>query len=194
MIPGTGVIYTLSTGIKKGKMMSIYASIGCTLGVLPHLIIGLLGLTLFQSLDNFFFNTIKIVGSVYLFYMGIQLFRTKHNDISVGRNIHHSVKKNILNGILINLLNPKLTIFFLAFLPQFIDANNYSIIFHGIILGLIFMLITFLVFTMYGLGAATFSHYILNDSNAILSIQRVFGLIFIFFAIQLAFSHISVPS
>lgn len=185
LMPGTGVIYTISTGIVRGKKNSIYAAIGCTAGIIPHMTIGILALVFFHEVNEYVFQVMKILGGGYLIYLGIDMIRSGQSiQLKEDDQIASSLRI-VIKGILINLLNPKLTIFFLAFLPQYIEQGSNNIIAQGIFLGLIFMAITLFVFLIYGLLAGTFHSFIKASERRIIWLQRVFGIIFIIFAIQL---------
>jgi len=188
LIPGTGVIYTISTGIVHKRTKSIYAALGCTLGILPHLIACILGLSAIMNMSAQVFGIIKILGSIYLFYLAIitwiyagktQLITDKENNKNT-----EIVKK----GIIINLLNPKLTIFFLSFLPQFIPINTKNSTLSMIILSLFFMLMTLIVFVLYGLFASFISEMVLKSNSIMKNIERSFAVIFAGLAVDLAVS------
>ena len=188
LIPGTGVIYTISTGIVHKRTKSIYAALGCTLGILPHLIACILGLSAIMNMSAQVFGIIKILGSIYLFYLAIitwiyagktQLITDKENNKNT-----EIVKK----GIIINLLNPKLTIFFLSFLPQFIPINTTNSTLSMIILSLFFMLMTLIVFVLYGLFASFISEMVLKSNSIMKNIERSFAVIFAGLAVDLAVS------
>lgn len=190
LIPGTGVIYTISTGITKGKKASIIAAIGCTAGIIPHLIvsIGLSSLLLKMSEQAFF--VLKLAGALYLLYLGIGMLLSK-TKLDFSKTINQDKATAIIrSGILINLLNPKLTLFFFSFLPQYISSNSQSYIKESILLGIAFMIMTFLVFVIYGILAGSMKGLITKSTKRLQRIQQLFGIIFIAFAINLATSSL----
>ena len=190
LIPGTGVIYTISTGITKGGKASAIAALGCTVGIIPHLIvsIGLSSLLLKMSEQAFF--VLKLAGALYLLYLGVGLLLSK-TKLDFSKTINQDNTTEIIRrGILINLFNPKLTLFFFSFLPQYINSNSQSYIKESIILGIAFMMLTFLVFVIYGILASSMKELITKSPKRLQRIQQLFGTIFIVFAIDLATSSL----
>lgn len=187
LIPGTGVIYTVSAGIAGSKRDSLAAAIGCTAGIIPHIIAGAMGLSIVLYSSSIIFRIMQIAGAVYLVYLGIGMIRD-HGIIEIRGEISETgFIRIIVKAVLINLLNPKLTLFFLSFLPQFITSDTYFS-YQLIILGGIFMALTFLIFILYGLLANYFKLIILNSPVIMKRIERFFGLIFIGFAAKLVLS------
>ena len=187
LVPGTGVIYTVSAGLTQSRRAAVIAAIGCTLGIIPHLIAGVLGVSALMHAGALVFKIIRYAGVLYLAYMGIGMFRSKAQFKMADEQTTVDVKGIISKGILINLLNPKLTIFFLSFLPQFITvAGNYRL--EMIWMSLQFMLMTLLVFICYGLLASGFRKIIMASDNVMAWIQRAFGMALLMFAAKLALS------
>ena len=187
LVPGTGVIYTVSAGLTQNRRAAFIAAIGCTLGIIPHLIAGVLGVSALMHAGALVFKIIRTAGVLYLAYMGIGMLRSKAKFKMTDEQTTIDVKGIISKGILINLLNPKLTIFFLSFLPQFITvAGNYRL--EMIWMSLQFMLMTLLVFICYGLLASGFRKIIMASDNVMAWIQRAFGMALLIFAAKLALS------
>ncbi|ADK79794.1 LysE family translocator [Sediminispirochaeta smaragdinae] len=189
LVPGTGVIYTVSTGIAGSKRNSIAAAIGCTLGILPHLAVGILGISAVLQASAQIFKVIKIIGTLYLLYLGYGLLSSKQKiEINGGEKTEHD-GKIIVKGILLNLLNPKLTLFFFSFLPQFITNPNANYFSQMLLLSSIFMGLTLVIFALYGILAHYCKQLFLNSPKITRRIQRGFGLILVGFAAKLAFSE-----
>lgn len=162
LLPGTGVIYTLAWGLGHGWRASIVAAFGCTLGILPHIAMTIAGLAALLHTSALVFQTVKYVGALYLLYLAWSLLRnTGPLQVSAKRE-EPSAVKIVVNGFLINILNPKLSLFFLAFLPQFIPPQAATPSLTMIWLGLIFMLLTFIVFVFYGFFASLARTYVLS--------------------------------
>src|SRR6202163_3329280 len=153
--PGTGVLYTLAAALTKGSRASIAAAFGCTLGIVPHMAAAMLGLTAVLHTSALAFAALKWCGVIYLLYMAWQALRERGALAVDARLDGGSAKRVIVTGFLINILNPKLSIFFLAFLPQFIRADEGHPVMRMLELSGAFMAMTFAVFVVYGLSAAT---------------------------------------
>ncbi len=119
LIPGTGVIYTLATGLGAGRAASVAAAFGCTLGILPHIAAAMFGLAAVLHTSAVLFTTLKYLGAAYLLYLAYLTLREAGPVTIERRNRLAAGKSRIIStGFLINILNPKLSIFFLAFLPN----------------------------------------------------------------------------
>ncbi len=190
LIPGTGVTYTISTGITKGKRASIFAALGCTIGIIPHLCISIALSSFIIKMSNNAFFILKLIGAIYLLYLGICMIRSKTSFDLANNKSEGKVSTIIRSGILINLLNPKLTLFFFSFLPQYAKSISDNYISECLLYGFTFMIITLLVFIGYGLLAGITNKFFINSPKRIFLLQKIFGITFIIFSIQLAFSSI----
>lgn len=188
LIPGMGVIYTISTGITKGKRASIFAALGCTMGIIPHLCVSIALSSFLMKMNNKAFLFLKLIGAIYLLYLGIGMIISIPNFELANSKSEDKVSTIIRSGILINLLNPKLTLFFFSFLPQYAKSaiNNYMA--ECLLYGFAFMILTLLVFIGYGLLAGITNKFFTNCPERISLLQKIFGIIFIVFAHQLAFN------
>ncbi len=189
LIPGTGAIYTIATGLGAGRSACIAAAFGCTLSILPHVIAAAFGLAAVLHTSALLFQAIKFCGVAYLLYLAYQTLRDsgpvkidQKDKLPVGK------VKLITNGILINVLNPKLSIFFLAFLPQFVTPNSSAVITETLTLGTIFMAMTFVVFTIYGLFAALIGSFALRSERFMRWFRRTTAMAFASFGLRLALS------
>ncbi len=178
LIPGTGVIFTVSTGLFLGWKSSIAASFGCTAGIIPHLLASILGLSAILHISSLAFQAVKIVGAVYLLYLAWSMWRetgaVKFNESSSKKGFLQIA----LKGFLINILNPKLSIFFLAFLPLFVSPATETPMLDMLFLSLVFMVMTLIVFIGYGIAANKLSKHITRSPRLIIWIQRSFAIAF----------------
>ena len=189
LIPGTGVLHTVATGLFMGKRASIVAAFGCTLGILPALLASALGLAAVFHTSALAFQVVKYLGVAYLLYLAWQMWRSS-SPLSVAQNEENSNYTGIaIKGFLLNILNPKLSIFFLAFLPQFIPSSTDGVLLHMLVLGSVFMLMTFAVFIVYGVLSSRFSQFIVNSEKASMAIQKLFAASFAGLGLKLAFSE-----
>ena len=165
LIPGTGVIFTVSTGIVQGRRASIYAALGCTLGIVPHLMATVLGLAAILHASALAFQVLKYAGVAYLFYVAYATWRDKSAFAVDGTMSRTSAAGLVAKAFLLNILNPKLTIFFLAFLPQFVEPGTSQPLFQLLLLSAVFMLMTFVVFVAYGLVAHGFRRLVVDSDR-----------------------------
>ncbi len=189
LLPGTGVLYTLAFGLGRGWRASILAAFGCTLGIVPHIAASIAGLAALLHASALAFEVIKYLGTAYLFYMAWGILRDgsaldiKENTTPIPAH------KIILNGFLLNILNPKLSLFFLAFLPQFVPAGTQNPTGFMLLLAVIFMGMTFIVFVGYGAFAATTRHYVVTRPKAVLWLKRSFAGAFGLLGLRLALTE-----
>ena len=189
LIPGTGVVYTINTGLTLKWRASIAAAVGCTLGIVPHILASVLGLSALLNMSAQVFSILKIAGSMYLLYLAWNMWREAGKLEISKKSTEISTMQIAVKAIVINLLNPKLTIFFFAFLPLFISKNSSSLTIEMIKLSVVFMFMTFLIFALYGILASGISSYLLNSSKAVKRFQQAFAVVFAAFAVKLALSE-----
>jgi threonine/homoserine/homoserine lactone efflux protein len=190
LLPGSGVIYTISTGITKGKKASIFAALGCTSGIIPHLCFSIVLSSLMLQMGSRIFNLVKVLGALYLLYLGIGMIASKSKVTFENTQGYLNAFATARQGLLINLLNPQLTIFFFSLFPQYISANNKDYLSQCIMLGLTFMLLTLIVFIVYGALAGSAKKFIEKSPHTTNILQKCFGIIFVILSFQLGFSSI----
>jgi threonine/homoserine/homoserine lactone efflux protein len=187
--PGTGVVYTLATGLSHGARPSVAAAFGCTIGIIPHMAAAIGGLAAILHTSALAFHTFKYAGVVYLLYMAWNALREKGSlnvDSEAGEK---SLMQVTITAILINILNPKLSIFFLAFLPQFVSATEPHPLQRMLTLSAVFMLMTFVVFVGYGLFAASIRDHVISRPNVLTWMRRTFAGAFALLGAKLAFAE-----
>lgn len=189
VLPGTGVIFTVSTGLTAGRRSSIFAALGCTAGIVPHLVASVFGLAAILHASSVAFQTLKYLGVIYLAYLAWTMWR-ESGVLEFDREpAEKGASKITVTAFLINILNPKLSIFFLAFLPQFVPSDAASPIPRMLLLSAIFMLMTLAVFVAYGLFANLVRSYISGSPRIVRWTQRVFSGIFVAMGIKLALTE-----
>ena len=189
LIPGTGVVYTINTGLTLKWRASIAAAIGCTLGIVPHILASILGLSALLHMSAQVFSILKIAGSMYLLYLAWKMWREAGTLELNQKSSETSGLQIAIKGVAINLLNPKLTIFFFAFLPLFVSPNSVSPTLEMIALSAVFMVMTFIVFAVYGILASSIRAFLLHSPNLIKRSQQAFAVLFAAFAVKLALSE-----
>jgi threonine/homoserine/homoserine lactone efflux protein len=184
--PGTGVLYTLAAGFSRGRRASVVAAFGCTLGIIPHMAAAIMGLAALLHASAVAFQTLKYLGVVYLLYMAWNTLR-EHGALRVETDVDRkSTRQVIVSAILVNILNPKLSIFFLAFLPQFLSADDPHPLSRMFELSAVFMLLTFIVFVGYGLCAAAIRNHVISRPSVLTWMRRTFAGAFIALGVKLA--------
>jgi threonine/homoserine/homoserine lactone efflux protein len=184
--PGTGVLYTLAAGLSRGSRASVVAAFGCTIGIVPHMAAAIMGLAALLHTSALAFQTFKYLGVAYLLYMAWNTLRER-GALKVEQEVGAcSAIQVTVTGILINILNPKLSIFFLAFLPQFVSAGEPHPLSRMLGLSGVFMLMTFVVFVGYGLFAASIRDHVISRPRVLTWMRRSFAAAFVALGARLA--------
>lgn len=187
--PGTGVLVTLTAGLTRGRRAALIAAFGGTLGTIPHMIAAITGLAAILHTSALAFEIIRYAGVAYLLYMAWTTFKengvlrieedqTSQSDLEV-----------IRSAILVNILNPKLSIFFFAFLPQFVGTNIANPVLRMLELSLVFMAMTFVVFSIYGVFAAAARHHVMSRPSVLTVLRRTFAAAFVGLGVKLALTE-----
>lgn len=189
LLPGTGVIYTLAIGLGRGFKASAAAAFGCTLGIIPAALASIIGLSALLHTSALAFQVMKYLGVLYLFYMAWTILREGGAmDVREDKSTK-SLGKIAVTGTLINVLNPKLSLFFLAFLPQFLSVGTQNPTVELLKLAVTFMALTFVVFLGYGAFAASAREFVLRRPRVLNWIKRGFAGAFGLLGARLAFSE-----
>ena len=189
LLPGTGVLYTLAIGLGRGFRPSIAAAFGCTLGIVPAAVASIVGLAALLHTSALAFTVLKYLGVAYLFYMAWTILRDSGTMSVTSDETRKSAIKIATTSALINVLNPKLSLFFLAFLPQFITPGANNATAQLLLLAGVFMLMTFVVFIGYGAFAAAARDYVIRRPRVMQWIKRSFAGAFGFLGAKLALSN-----
>ena len=187
LIPGTGVLFTVSAGLFLGRRASLYAALGCTLGILPHLLASIVGLAALLHVSALAFHLLKLAGAAYMLYLAWATWRER-GRLSLDTPGETGAGRIVLRAVLMNVLNPKLTIFFLAYLPQFIVADAGTSLVQMLGLSAVFMAMTLAVFVVYGLLAHAAQRAILGSPRVLNWMQKGFAAVFASLGINLALS------
>jgi threonine/homoserine/homoserine lactone efflux protein len=189
LIPGTGVIFTVSTGLTAGKRASVFAALGCTAGIIPHLLASILGLSALLHTSALAFEALKFAGAAYLLYLAYATWRDRSAFAMNDTPTATTARSLMLRGFLLNILNPKLTIFFLAFLPQFVTPASTAPALQMLVLSGVFMAMTFAVFVVYGLLANVFRRAVIESPRVQNWLRRSFAAAFAGLGLNLAFAQ-----
>ncbi|MFH8568202.1 LysE family translocator [Streptomyces sp. NPDC017993] len=188
--PGTGAVYTVATGLTRGLRMSVVAAFGCTLGIVPHMAAAIAGLAAILHTSALAFESFKWAGVAYLLHLAWQTLKEK-GAMKIDTEGESTKKDRSAAGvtgtaILINFLNPKLSMFFLAFLPQFVPATGAGTLPRMLQLSAVFMIMTFVVFVVYGAFAAAVRDHIITRPKVLAWMRRTFAVAFVGLGVQLA--------
>ncbi|WP_153770394.1 LysE family translocator [Labrenzia sp. CE80] len=188
LVPGTGVVYTVAVGLGRGRLPSVAAALGCTMGILPAILASVLGLSALMHTSALVFQLLKYAGVAYLLYLAWMTLRDR-GALSLSNEAAGQGKGSLAvawTGFLINILNPKLTVFFLAFLPQFIPAGAVSPTVDMLAMGGVFMVMTFTVFVVYGAFASLVGEHVLRSETVLTWMRRTIAATFAGFGLKLA--------
>jgi threonine/homoserine/homoserine lactone efflux protein len=186
--PGTGVIYTLAAGLSRGAWASVVAAFGCTLGIIPHMVAATTGLAALLHTSALAFQILKYLGVAYLLYMAWLALHERGAIMVENEPGERSSREVIASAILVNILNPKLSIFFFAFLPQFISADAHHPLAQMLALSVAFMIMTLVVFIGYGLFAASIRSHVMSRPRVLIWMRRTFAAAFAALGAKLALS------
>ena len=187
--PGTGALYTIGAGLSRGTRASIIAAVGCTLGIVPHLVAAMTGTAALLRASGLAFEVVKVLGVAYLLYMAWATWRDK-SALVVSEDLPaRSARQLVSSAVLVNLLNPKLTIFFFAFLPQFVPVDAASPVPRMLALSGVFMAMTFVVFALYGVFAASVRTRLLDRPRIVDRLRRAFAVSFVALGAKLALTE-----
>jgi threonine/homoserine/homoserine lactone efflux protein len=186
--PGTGVLYTMAAGLSRGARASVIAAVGCTLGIIPHMVAAITGLAALLHTSAVAFQTLKYVGVAYLVLVAWRTLREKGALTVEKETAPRSATSVIVSAILVNILNPKLTIFFFAFLPQFVSIKDPNAFIRMVELSAVFMLLTLVVFVAYGSFAAGIRKHVISRPQVLTWMRRVFAGAFVALGARLAFA------
>lgn len=187
--PGTGAVYTIAAGLTRGARTSVWAAFACTLGIVPHLIAALSGVAALLHTSALLFELVKYAGVAYLLYMAWATLKERGAMRIDPKADARSAWQIIVEGILLNLLNPKLSIFFVAFLPQFIATDEPHVLARMLELSGVFMAATFVIFALYGLFAAAMRDKVLGSASAMAWMRRTFAAAFVALGAKLALTE-----
>lgn len=188
--PGTGMIYTVAAGLTRGARASAVAAFGCTLGIVPHMLAAITGLAALLHTSALLFDAVKYAGVAYLLWMAWQTWHNRGSLSLTGKGPQRqSFMQVTIEAIVINLLNPKLSIFFFAFLPQFISHDEPAVLARMLEMSGVFMAMTLAVFVLYGLFAAAVRDHVLARPRVMQWLRRTFAAAFVALGAKLALTE-----
>lgn len=184
--PGSGALVTLAAGLSHGARAALLTALGCTVGIVPHMLAAITGLAALLHASALAFDAIKYAGVLYLVYMAWTALQERGPLAIDPDSPPRSATGFIVHAALVNLLNPKLSIFFVAFLPQFIPRDTPHPTPLMLELSAVFMLMTFIVFALYGVFAAAMRDRVLSRPPVLRWMRRGFAAAFVGLGVKLA--------
>lgn len=189
IVPGPDNLYVLSQGISRGKKAAIATTCGLCSGIIVHTTAAIFGANIIFKTSQFAFNTLKFAGAAYLFYLGYKTFKHRNDSLTTindkSKSLKVSFKTQFIRGFFMNVLNPKVALFFLTLFSPFVQVNGTSVTLQMISLGLIFMASAFIVFSTLGLLSGYISGYILKNKQVSKTINILTSIFFIGIGVKL---------
>lgn len=190
LAPGPDNIYVLTQGITKSKKAAIITTLGLCSGLIIHTSAAALGISVIFQTSELAFNIVKYAGAAYLLYIAYQAFKYRNEPLDLKvQNSSSELKKLFLKGFIMNILNPKVSIFFLAFLPQFVNTQAGSVPIQMVTLGIIFMIMTVIVFSSIGIAANLLSSKLQKNPNIVKYMNIMTSTVLVALGVKLALSQ-----
>jgi threonine/homoserine/homoserine lactone efflux protein len=188
IVPGTGVVFTLACAMSQGMRGAIWGAVAGAVGVIPHLAAAGLGLSALLIAYPMIYDGLRILGGIYLLWLAVQAWRHRHDALEVGR-VSATGLQIVTQGALINLLNPKLTLFFVSFLPQFVPPTDPAPLVTMGLMGLVLVAQTFFVFLAYGAVAAQAGELLRRRPQIMTVFQTGIAVLFVGLGLRVIFGN-----
>lgn len=183
--PGIDMMFILNRSISQGRDAGIYSALGVSVGAVVHTILSGLGLSVILQTSVVLFTIIKVVGAVYLIYLGIQMFISKQSSISIKKTVYQSRRKLFVQGVITNVTNPKVALFFISFIPQFISVDNQYGPIRFLILGSIFAVMGAITSFIIAIFSSSLTTKLRDNIVAEKIINKISGAVFVILGISL---------
>ena len=190
VIPGPAVIYIVNRSVADGRQIGLAAVVGLELGTFMHVLAATVGLSAILATSENAFNVVKYLGASYLIFIGLRTLTRKPEAISTSAS-SMTQSQAFRQGFIINMLNPKIALFFLSFLPQFIDPNISSNARQSLILGSVFVLCGFVIDGVYALTASSLREVLVKGKALPFIQQYVAGVVFVLLGAAAALAKVS---
>jgi threonine/homoserine/homoserine lactone efflux protein len=177
--PGPDNLMVLGTGMSRGRAQGMAFGLGCALGCLSHTVLAVAGVSAVLAASPWALTALKIAGGLYLVWLGLQALRSRGGAQVAVQNGANSLRQLLLRGMLANAINPKVVLFFLAFLPQFVQSNQGPVALQLAALGVVFTLQAALLFGLLGFFAGTVGQWLQRRPGASLWLDRMAGAVFV---------------
>ena len=185
--PGQDMILVMSRSIAQGAAAGVATAAGVSVGLVGHTVLATLGLGAILRTSELLFLALKLVGAAYLVYLGVQLWRVQSHELAVTAGAPRSLRRLFVDGALSNVSNPKIAVFYFAFLPQFVMPGASHPTLSVFVLGLLFAGLTFVVKGPVGLGAGLLSNWFRSHPRSLAYLYRSSGTVLVGLGLKLAF-------
>lgn len=186
LTPGQDMVLVMSRSITQGSAAGVATAAGVSVGLVGHTVLATLGLGALLRASESLFLVLKLVGAAYLFYLGAQLLRAKSDELALSHAEAKPLSRLFLEGAVSNISNPKIAVFYFAFLPQFVLPSAEHPASTVFALGLVFAGLTFLVKGPVGFGAGALSGWLRSRPKVLAGIYRFSGLVLLGLGVKLA--------
>lgn len=187
--PGQDMILVMSRSIAQGPAAGVATAAGVSTGLVGHTLLATLGLGAILRASEWLFLLLKLAGAAYLVYLGVQLLRSRHHELAMSAAAPRTMPRLFVDGALSNISNPKIAVFYFAFLPQFVTPGTLHPTLSVLALGLAFAGLTFLIKGPVGLGAGLLSGWLRARPRVLAWLYRTSGVIFVGLGLKLAFER-----
>lgn len=185
-VPGPDNIFVLTQSAMHGRLAGLIVTLGLATGLIFHTTAVALGVTVIFETSQYAFVALKYAGAAYLLYLAWGAFTASRSQFDGAKTKPETAPKQFLRGLIMNIANPKITIFFLAFLPQFVDPARGSMIAEFYQLGALMTLMTIIIFGLVALAAGSLGEWIKGSPRTQIWLNRVSGVVFVSLALKLA--------
>jgi threonine/homoserine/homoserine lactone efflux protein len=179
LTPGPAVLYIVARSINQGRRAGLASVLGIEVANMVHVAAAALGLSALLLSSALAFSVLKYLGAAYLIYLGVRKLLAKEEAEQAAIFEQKALSRVFSEGILVNLLNPKPPLFFLAFLPQFVDVSRGSVLGQTLILGLVFVLLAITTDSLYALLSGTFGRWLTGHRHFLRMQQYLTGSVYI---------------
>jgi len=189
LMPGPDNLFTLAQAIAKGKNAGIFTTLGLCTGLLVHIAAATIGISAVIYQSALAFTVVKYAGAAYLLFLAYKSFKEKSSSFNLNNEDSLDYKALYKKGVIMNLLNPKVSLFFLAFFPQFIQYENGNVSMQMLIYGILFLIQALVIFTLISLFAGKVGYFLRKDASLSKKINLIQGSLFTLIGLKIAFSQ-----
>lgn len=189
LMPGPDNLFTLAQSIAKGKNAGIFTTLGLCTGLLVHITAATIGISAVIYHSALAFTVVKYAGAAYLLFLAYKSFKEKGSSLNLNNEDSLDYKSLYKKGIIMNLLNPKVSLFFLAFFPQFINYENGNVSIQMLVYGILFLVQTLVIFTSISMFAGKVGYFLRKNASLSKKINIIQGSLFTLIGLKIAFSQ-----